>query len=56
MPELYIIGDKIESGENADIVIGNALKLKDIPVGTNVHNIELKPGKGEQLVRNTGSH
>ena len=49
------VGDKIESGENADIVIGNALKLKDIPVGTNVHNVELKPGKGGQLVRSAGS-
>ena len=54
-PEGLKVGDKIESGENADIVIGNALKLKDIPVGTNVHNIELKPGKGGQLVRSAGS-
>jgi len=54
-PEGLKVGDKIESGENADIVIGNALKLKDIPVGTNVHNVELKPGKGGQLVRSAGS-
>ena len=54
-PEGLKVGAMIESGENADIVIGNALKLKDIPVGTNVHNIELKPGKGGQLVRSAGS-
>ena len=45
----------IESGENADIMIGNAKKLKDMPVGTNVHNIEMKPGKGGQLVRTAGA-
>lgn len=49
------VGYKIESGENADIMIGNALKLKDIPVGTTVHNIELKPGKGGQLARTAGA-
>lgn len=49
------VGDVIESGENADIKIGNALKLKDMPVGTTVHNVELKPGKGGQLVRSAGS-
>ncbi|OLS02140.1 50S ribosomal protein L2 [Tissierella creatinophila] len=49
------VGDFIESGENADIKIGNALKLKDIPVGTTVHNIELKPEKGGQLARSAGS-
>ncbi|MDL2310866.1 50S ribosomal protein L2, partial [Peptostreptococcaceae bacterium OttesenSCG-928-C18] len=49
------VGYKIESGENADIMIGNALKLKDIPVGTTIHNIELKPGKGGQLVRTAGA-
>ncbi|QQK07051.1 50S ribosomal protein L2 [Miniphocaeibacter halophilus] len=49
------VGYKIESGENADIMIGNALKLKDIPVGTMIHNIELKPGKGGQLVRTAGA-
>ena len=54
-PEGLKVGAMIESGENADIVIGNALKLKDIPVGTNVHNIELKPGKGGLLVRSAGS-
>lgn len=49
------VGDFIESGENADIKVGNSLKLKDIPVGTTVHNVELKPGKGAQLVRSAGA-
>ncbi|MCR3954724.1 MAG: 50S ribosomal protein L2 [Gudongella sp.] len=49
------VGDVIESGENADIKIGNALQLKHIPVGTTIHNIELKPGKGAQLVRSAGA-
>lgn len=49
------VGDMIESGENADIKTGNSLKLKDMPVGTTVHNIELKPGKGGQLARSAGS-
>lgn len=49
------VGDVVESGSDADIMIGNALQLKDIPVGTNVHNIEMKPGKGGQLVRSAGT-
>lgn len=49
------VGDMIESGENADIKTGNSLKLKDIPVGTTIHNIELKPEKGGQLARSAGS-
>ncbi len=48
------VGDKLLSGETADIKSGNALKLKDIPVGTMVHNIELQPGKGGQLARAAG--
>lgn len=54
-PAKLKVGDIIESGEAADIKIGNCLKLKDMPVGTNVHNIELKPGKGGQLVRSAGA-
>ena len=54
-PHKLKVGDVIESGENADIKIGNALKLKDMPVGTTVHNVELQPGKGGQLVRSAGS-
>ncbi len=49
------IGDAIMSGSEADIKIGNALKLKNIPVGTTIHNIELKVGKGAQLVRSAGN-
>ena len=47
-------GNKVMSGEGADIVPGNALFIKDIPVGTLIHNIELYPGKGGQLVRSAG--
>jgi len=49
------VGDMIESGPNADIKVGNALPLENIPVGTVIHNIELKPGKGGQLVRAAGA-
>ena len=49
------VGDFVESGENADIMPGNALQLANIPVGTMIHNIELKPGKGGQLVRSAGN-
>lgn len=49
------IGDMIESGPNADIKIGNVLPLINIPVGTEIHNIELKPGKGSQMVRTAGA-
>lgn len=48
-------GDKIESGSSAPIRRGNALPLKNIPVGTTVHCIELKPGKGAQLMRSAGT-
>ena len=47
-------GDKIVSGAGADIIAGNALPLANIPVGTVIHNIELYPGKGAQLVRSAG--
>lgn len=49
------VGDIIQSGENVDIKVGNALPLRNIPVGTVIHNIELMPGKGGQLVRAAGS-
>ena len=48
------VGDIIMSGPTADIKVGNALAIEDIPVGTNIHNIELQPGKGAQLVRSAG--
>jgi len=49
------VGDKIISGDIADIIVGNALKLKNIPEGTLVHNVELKPGKGGQMCRAAGA-
>ena len=48
------VGDKVISGAGADIKSGNALKLADIPVGTVVHAIELKPGRGAQIARSAG--
>ena len=49
------VGDMIVSGETADIKVGNALPIANIPVGTMIHCIELKPGKGAQLVRSAGN-
>lgn len=49
------VDDKIMSGPEADIKVGNALPIKNIPVGTQLHNIELKIGKGGQLVRSAGA-
>ena len=49
------VGDRITSGAGADIRVGNALPLREIPLGTNVHNIELKIGKGGQLCRSAGA-
>jgi len=54
-PQNLKVGDKISSGKESDIKIGNCLKLKDIPLGTHIHNIELYPGKGAQLVRSAGT-
>ncbi|MGO4929410.1 50S ribosomal protein L2 [Fundicoccus sp. Sow4_D5] len=54
-PKGLKVGQKIESGSQADIKVGNALALIDIPVGTVIHNIELKPGKGAQLIRSAGT-
>lgn len=53
-PQGLNVGDVVESGENADIRPGNALPLSNIPVGSLIHNIELKPGKGAQIVRAAG--
>ena len=49
------VGDKIESGINADIKVGNALPLENIPVGTMVHNVEMNPGAGARIARSAGS-
>jgi large subunit ribosomal protein L2 len=48
------VGDTVVSGPEADIVVGNALPLKNVPLGTVIHNIEMRPGKGGQLVRSAG--
>jgi len=49
------VGEIVESGPNADIKVGNALALRNIPVGTVIHNIEIKPGKGGQIARSAGN-
>jgi len=55
-PKNLFVGDMVESGEGSDIKAGNALKLKNMPAGTVIHNIEMKPGKGGQLVRSAGNY
>ena len=54
-PASLKVGTIVESGESVDIKVGNAMKLKNIPVGTVIHNIELKPGKGAELARSAGA-
>ncbi|MBU8908614.1 50S ribosomal protein L2 [Desertibacillus haloalkaliphilus] len=54
-PKGLTVGTEVYSGTDADIKVGNALQLKDMPVGTVIHNIELKPGRGGQLVRSAGA-
>ena len=54
-PKGLTVGMTVVSGEGADIKVGNTLELKDIPEGTFIHNIELKPGKGGQLARSAGA-
>ncbi|MGN0649936.1 MAG: 50S ribosomal protein L2 [Oscillospiraceae bacterium] len=54
-PDGLKVGDTVRAGKDADIKPGNALALEDIPVGTVIHNIELHPGKGAQLVRSAGN-
>ena len=54
-PKGLIVGTVVESGENVDIKVGNALPIMNIPVGTVIHNIELKPGKGAALARSAGA-
>jgi large subunit ribosomal protein L2 len=55
LPKGLKVGDRIVAGPEADITPGNALKLKDIPVGTVIHNLELEPGRGAKLVRAAGT-
>ena len=54
-PKGLTVGTVVESGENVDIKVGNALPIMNIPVGTVIHNIELKPGKGASLARSAGA-
>ena len=54
-PEGLKVGDKVIAGENVDILPGNAVPLKNIPLGTMLHNVELRPGKGGQIARSAGS-
>ncbi|MCB1555921.1 MAG: 50S ribosomal protein L2 [Alphaproteobacteria bacterium] len=55
-PQRLAAGDVVVSGEKTDVKPGNAMQLKNIPVGTIVHNIELKPGKGGQMCRSAGTY
>ena len=55
-PQRLAKGDKVVAGERADIKPGNAMKLRSMPVGTIIHNIEMKPGKGAQMVRSAGTY
>jgi large subunit ribosomal protein L2 len=54
-PDGLEVGRTVLSGKNADILVGNTLPLKGIPLGTEVHNIEMKPGKGGQIARAAGT-
>ncbi|ARC54947.1 50S ribosomal protein L2 [Candidatus Riesia sp. GBBU] len=55
-PNLLNVGDKIQSGPEVPIKVGNTTSINRIPVGSNIHNIELKPGKGGQIARSAGSY
>jgi large subunit ribosomal protein L2 len=55
-PKGIKVGDQLESGEKVDIRVGNTMPLKNIPIGTDVHNIELKAGKGGQMARSAGTY
>jgi len=54
-PKGLEVGQNVESGKDADIKVGNSLPLENIPVGTVIHNVELKPGRGGQLARSAGA-
>jgi len=55
-PQRLAIGDKVVAGEKADVKPGNAMPLSGMPIGTIVHNVELKPGRGGQIARSAGSY
>ena len=54
-PNKLKVGDKLMNGPEAEVRVGNCLPLENIPVGTEIHNIEMHPGKGAQLVRSAGN-
>jgi large subunit ribosomal protein L2 len=54
-PKGLAVGDTVMSGPGTDVRLGNALPLREVPLGTNVHNVELKPGKGGQMARSAGT-
>ena len=54
-PKELKVGDKVESGSKVDVKVGNTMELANIPVGTVIHNIELKPGKGGQIAKSAGA-
>jgi large subunit ribosomal protein L2 len=54
-PKGLSVGDKIVSGPGSDTRLGNAIPLREVPLGTDVHNVELKPGKGGQVARSAGT-
>jgi large subunit ribosomal protein L2 len=55
-PQRLAVGDKVIAGQQVDIKPGNAMPMKNIPVGTIIHNIEMKPGKGAQIARSAGTY
>ena len=55
-PKGLSVGDQIQSGVNSPIKVGNSLPMRNIPVGSTVHNVELKPGKGGQIARSAGAY
>ena len=55
-PQRLAVGDKVVSGDRVDVKPGNAMPLKNMPVGTIVHNVEMKPGKGGQIARSAGTY
>jgi len=55
-PEKLLVGAKIISGETAEPIVGNAMNLRNVPLGTFVHNIELQPGRGAAMARSAGTH
>jgi large subunit ribosomal protein L2 len=54
-PEGLLVGDQVLAGQGADVKPGHAMRLKDIPMGSMIHNVEIRPGKGGQLVRSAGA-